>query len=147
MDLLSLLGTVCEQHTLSGENVFFSKCQILLQSTDKNRKRLLPWRQINTMRIVKLSHSDTKFHHHIFIGTATFLSGTWKIQCYSQEWFHNWKGTLPLQLEVEIPVWWEFPQIKSWKSCTKGNKWKCFAELAFLSSSLQRRWVTALLSS
>lgn len=53
---------VSEQNTLSGENVFFSKCQILLQSTDKNIKRSRPQRQINTTRIFKLLHSETKFH-------------------------------------------------------------------------------------
>lgn len=42
MDLFTLLGAVSEQNTLSGENAFFSKCQILLQSRDKNIKRSLP---------------------------------------------------------------------------------------------------------
>lgn len=52
---------VSEQNT-SGENVFFSKCQILLQSTDKNIKRSHSQRQINTTKILILLHSDTKFH-------------------------------------------------------------------------------------
>ena len=34
--------SVSKQNALSGENVFFPKCQILLQSTDKNTKRSLP---------------------------------------------------------------------------------------------------------
>lgn len=54
--------SVSKQNALSGENVFFPKCQILLQSTDKNTKRSLPQRQINTTKIFKLLHSDTKSH-------------------------------------------------------------------------------------
>lgn len=42
MDLFTLPGSVSKQNALSEENVFFPKCQILLQSTDKNTKRSLP---------------------------------------------------------------------------------------------------------
>lgn len=40
MDFLPLLGAVGEQHAFSGENVFLSKCQILLPSADEKQKKV-----------------------------------------------------------------------------------------------------------
>lgn len=42
MDLFTLPGSVSKQNALSEENVFFPKCQILLQSTDKIQKGHFP---------------------------------------------------------------------------------------------------------